>query len=181
MTIRASAPIGSPCWADPWMSDIEGSRKFYSELFGWRPRNPARTSVNTPCSPATAFPPPVGWVTWKTCRPTTRGRTTWPPTTLSRLLRRPRPVELSRLLPPCRLRTSAFRRRSSTHGAHHGIWQPGTFPGFTVLNEHGAPSRFELHTRPRGRCCLLSHRLPLLGHEDCGRQRPVLLHDYAGS
>jgi hypothetical protein len=32
-------------------------------------------------------------------------------------------------------------------GAHHGAWQPGTFPGFTVLNEHGAPSWFELHTR----------------------------------
>jgi predicted enzyme related to lactoylglutathione lyase len=32
-------------------------------------------------------------------------------------------------------------------GAELGAWQPGTFPGFTVLNEHGAPSWFELHTR----------------------------------
>jgi predicted enzyme related to lactoylglutathione lyase len=32
-------------------------------------------------------------------------------------------------------------------GANLGAWQPGTFPGFTVLNEHGAPSWFELHTR----------------------------------
>ena len=32
-------------------------------------------------------------------------------------------------------------------GAHLGAWQPGTFEGFTVLNEHGAPSWFELHTR----------------------------------
>jgi hypothetical protein len=32
-------------------------------------------------------------------------------------------------------------------GAHLGAWQPGTFPGFTVLNEHGAPGWFELHTR----------------------------------
>ena len=31
-------------------------------------------------------------------------------------------------------------------GAHHGAWEPGTFPGFTVLNEHGAPSWFELQT-----------------------------------
>jgi predicted enzyme related to lactoylglutathione lyase len=31
-------------------------------------------------------------------------------------------------------------------GAVVGIWQPGTFPGFTVLNEHGAPAWFELHT-----------------------------------
>ena len=32
-------------------------------------------------------------------------------------------------------------------GAHLGTWQPGTFPGFTVMNEHGAPSWFELFTR----------------------------------
>ena len=32
-------------------------------------------------------------------------------------------------------------------GAHLGAWQPGTFPGFTVLNEPGTPSWFELHTR----------------------------------
>ena len=32
-------------------------------------------------------------------------------------------------------------------GAHLGAWQTLSFPGFTVLNEHGAPSWFELHTR----------------------------------
>ena len=32
-------------------------------------------------------------------------------------------------------------------GAHLGAWQPGTFPGFTVLGEHGTPSWFELFTR----------------------------------
>jgi hypothetical protein len=32
-------------------------------------------------------------------------------------------------------------------GAQVGAWQPGTFPGFTVLGEHGAPSWFELFTR----------------------------------
>ena len=32
-------------------------------------------------------------------------------------------------------------------GAHLGAWEPGTFPGFTVLGEHGAPSWFELLTR----------------------------------
>lgn len=32
-------------------------------------------------------------------------------------------------------------------GAQLGAWQPGTFPGFTVLGEHGAPSWFELLTR----------------------------------
>ena len=32
-------------------------------------------------------------------------------------------------------------------GARVGAWQPGTFPGFTVLDEPGAPSWFELFTR----------------------------------
>jgi predicted enzyme related to lactoylglutathione lyase len=32
-------------------------------------------------------------------------------------------------------------------GAHLGAWQPGTFPGFTAMNEPSAPSWFELMTR----------------------------------
>jgi uncharacterized protein len=32
-------------------------------------------------------------------------------------------------------------------GAPLGAWEPGTFPGFTVLGEHGSPSWFELLTR----------------------------------
>jgi predicted enzyme related to lactoylglutathione lyase len=31
-------------------------------------------------------------------------------------------------------------------GAGVGVWQPGTFPGFTVIGEPGAPSWFELQT-----------------------------------
>ena len=36
-------------------------------------------------------------------------------------------------------------------GAPVGAWQPGTFPGFTVLGEPGTPAWFELHTRDHGR------------------------------
>ena len=41
MTTRDSAPIGAPCWADLWTSDVEGSRRFYSELFGWEANEPS--------------------------------------------------------------------------------------------------------------------------------------------
>ena len=41
MPTRDSAPIGSPCWADLWTSDVEGSRTFYSELFGWEAQEPS--------------------------------------------------------------------------------------------------------------------------------------------
>jgi len=41
MPTRDTAPIGSPCWADLWTSDVEGSRRFYSELFGWEAQDPS--------------------------------------------------------------------------------------------------------------------------------------------
>lgn len=36
MATRESVPRGAPCWIDLWTSDVEGSREFYSRLFGWR-------------------------------------------------------------------------------------------------------------------------------------------------
>src|SRR3954467_6630594 len=41
MTTRDSAPLGAPCWADLWTSDVDGSRRFYSELFGWEAQEPS--------------------------------------------------------------------------------------------------------------------------------------------
>jgi predicted enzyme related to lactoylglutathione lyase len=41
MPTRDSAPLGSPCWADLWTSDVEGSRRFYGELFGWEAQEPS--------------------------------------------------------------------------------------------------------------------------------------------
>src|SRR5579872_7475418 len=41
MTIRNTAPVGAPCWADLWTTDVEGSRQFYSELFGWQALEPS--------------------------------------------------------------------------------------------------------------------------------------------
>jgi len=41
MTTRDSAPIGSPCWADLWTSDVEGSARFYGSVFGWEALEPS--------------------------------------------------------------------------------------------------------------------------------------------
>jgi hypothetical protein len=40
MTTRDQAPVGAPCWTDLWTSDVEGSRRFYRELFGWESGDP---------------------------------------------------------------------------------------------------------------------------------------------
>jgi len=41
MPTRDSAPVGSPCWTDLWTSDVEGSRRFYGDLFGWEAEEPS--------------------------------------------------------------------------------------------------------------------------------------------
>ena len=41
MPTRDAAPLGAPCWTDLWTSDVEGSQRFYTELFGWEAQEPS--------------------------------------------------------------------------------------------------------------------------------------------
>jgi len=36
MSQREDVPQGAVSWLDLWTSDVEGSRRFYNELFVWR-------------------------------------------------------------------------------------------------------------------------------------------------
>lgn len=40
MTIRENVPLGAPCWIDLISSDVEKSKAFYGELFGWTAETP---------------------------------------------------------------------------------------------------------------------------------------------
>src|SRR5215211_1044356 len=40
MTIRDHVPPGAPCWIDLMSSDVEKSKAFYGELFGWTADEP---------------------------------------------------------------------------------------------------------------------------------------------
>ena len=146
MPSRDLAPIGSPCWTDLWTSDVEGSRRFYSDLLGWQAQEPSPEFGVTSCSPATAFPSPVPWARWATRPPTTPGRSISPPMTSRRPSKRLRSAGAQILsMEVADLGIQAVLVDPS--GADLGAWQPGTFPGFTVLNENGAPSWFELLAR----------------------------------
>ena len=148
MPTRDSAPIGSPCWADLWTSDVEGSRRFYSELFGWEAEAPSpefggyfmfsRNGVPTAGGMGGMGDVPAD-DTWKIYLSTDD---------IERTLAA---VEagggqvISPAMAVADLGTQAVLVDPT--GAQLGAWQPGTFPGFTVLGERGAPSWFELHTR----------------------------------
>ncbi len=148
MPTRDSAPIGSPCWTDLWTSDVEGSRRFYSELFGWEAQEPSPefggyfmfTSKGVPAAGAMGdmgeMPADNVWKIYLDTDDIVRtiaaaelagAQIVSPPTAVADL------GIQSVLVDPT--------------GAHVGAWQAGTFQGFTVLNEHSAPSWFELHTR----------------------------------
>lgn len=148
MPTRNTAPLGSPCWADLWTSDVEGSRKFYSALFGWEAQEPSpefggysmftRNGIPTAGAMGPTDDTPAN-DTWKIYLDTDDIAKTLEVAA----------AELSQVIQAdmavADLGTQAVLVDPT--GAHLGTWEPGTFPGFTVLNEHGAPSWFELQTR----------------------------------
>ena len=148
MPSRDSAPAGSPCWVDLWTSDVDGSRRFYGELFGWQAEEPSaefggyfmftRDGVPVAGGMGDMGDTPAQNV-WKIYLDTDDIAKTL------QIAEREGAEIVSPAMAVADLGTQAVLVDPT--GAHHGAWQPGTFPGFTVLNEHGAPSWFELHTK----------------------------------
>ncbi len=148
MPTRDRAPIGSPCWADLWTSDVEGSRRFYGELFGWEAQEPSEEFGGYFMFTRSGVPIAGGMGdmgdmradnTWKVYLTTEDINET------VETAQAERAQIVSPQIPVADLGIQVVLIDPT--GAQLGAWQPGTFPGFTVLNEPGAPSWFELHTR----------------------------------
>ncbi len=148
MTTRDSAPIGSPCWADLWTSDVEVARKFYSDLFGWEAQEPSPEFGGYFMFTRDGVPVAGGMGgmgdmpadnTWKVYLATDDMAKTLEAAEAEGA------QNVSPSMPVADLGTQAVLVDPT--GARLGAWQPDAFPGFTVLGEHGAPSWFELHTR----------------------------------
>ncbi|MGZ4524261.1 MAG: VOC family protein [Mycobacteriaceae bacterium] len=148
MTTRESNLIGSPCWADLWTSDVEGSRRFYGELFGWEAQEPSpefggyfmftRNGVPVAGGMGDMGDMPAQDV-WKIYLATDD---------IAKTVAAAEAAGAQIISPPMAVADLGIQAvLIDPAGAQLGAWQPGTFPGFTVLNEHGAPSWFELHTR----------------------------------
>ncbi len=148
MPERGSAPPGAPCWTDLWTSDVQGSRRFYSELFGWEAQEPNEgfggyfmfTREGVPVAGGMGamgdLPPSDSWKIYLATPDVTRTLVT----------AEAEGAEItSPPIPVADLGTQAVFVDPT--GAIVGAWQAGTFPGFTVVEEHGAPSWFELYTR----------------------------------
>jgi predicted enzyme related to lactoylglutathione lyase len=148
MVTRDSAPIGSPCWTDLWTSDVEGSRTFYSQLFGWEAQEPSPefggyfmfTRAGVPVAGAMGDMGEMSandtWTIYLTTDDIAK-------TTAAAQ------AEGGNIANPAMAVADLGIQAVFTDptGAHLGMWEPGTFPGFTVISESNAPSWFELHTR----------------------------------
>jgi predicted enzyme related to lactoylglutathione lyase len=148
MPTRAHAPLGSPCWTDLWTSDVDGSRRFYSELFGWEAQAPSPEFGGYFMFTREGIPVAGGMGGRGEMTPDNRWKVFLDTDDISATLKAAEAEGgqvLAGAMPVADLGIQAVLLDPS--GATVGVWQAGTFPGFTVLDEPGAPSWFELHTR----------------------------------
>jgi predicted enzyme related to lactoylglutathione lyase len=148
MTTRNKAPLGAPCWADLWTSDVEGSRKFYGGVFGWEAQEPSPEFGGYFMFTREGVPVAGGMGDMGDMKANNSWKIYFDTPNIVDTLARAQNSGAQILMPAdavADLGTQSVLLDSN--GAQLGAWQAGTFPGFTVLEEHGAPSWFELHAR----------------------------------
>jgi uncharacterized protein len=148
VTTRDATIPGTPCWADLWTSDVEGSRRFYREVLGWTPLEPdpdfggyfnfARDGVWT-----AGCMGDMGDI---------KANDTWKPylatDDLAKTAAAAEAAGATVTVPGMAVADLGVQGvLVDPAGASIGVWQAGSWPGFSVVEEPGAPSWFELHTR----------------------------------
>lgn len=147
MTTRAKAPSGAPCWADLWTSDIEESRRFYSQLFGWKALEPDPSHGGYFMFTRDGAPVAGGMGSM----PDMPANDTWKPylctSDVDAALKKAKAAGGQVDAPAMAVEELGIQAvvRDPT-GAAVGLWQPIQFQGFTVLGVEATPSWFELHT-----------------------------------
>lgn len=148
MPHRDAAPSGAPCWIDLYTSDPDKSRAFYGELFGWTSSEAGPEFGNYITfekdgqsvgggmrNDGSAGMPDM----WSVYLAVDDARKTVEVATSSGSHVHVEPMDVGEL--------GAMAMVSDAGQAGIGLWQPGTFNGFTVLGEPGTPAWFELQTR----------------------------------
>lgn len=153
MTTRTIAPVGAPCWVDLWAPDVEASRAFYPEVFGWEVTEPepefggyfnflhngapVAGAMGDMGTPGEDFYLPAD-NTW------TVHLATDDIAAATAAVERGGGVVSAPAMEIADLGWKAAVVDPA--GAKFALWQPGTHPGFVALDEPGASSWFELHT-----------------------------------
>src|SRR6202035_3468259 len=147
MTTRDHSPLGAPCWIDLWTSDVEGSRRFYSELFGWEALEPSEEFGGYFMFARNGMPTAGGMGDMGDMKANNTWKVYFHTDDIERTMKDAVAQGGQTFSPPGAVADLGSQAVfSDSTGAELGAWQPGTFPGFLVLGEPGAPSWFELWT-----------------------------------
>jgi predicted enzyme related to lactoylglutathione lyase len=145
---RETAPIGAPCWVDLMTSDVDRSRAFYTELFGWTAQEPAPefggyfnfAKDGVLVAGCMSSQPGEGVQdVWSVYLASDDARKTVETATANGGHVIANPVDVGDL--------GTMAVVTDPGGAAIGMWQPGLHKGFGIFGEPGTPAWFELHTR----------------------------------
>lgn len=152
MTTRERAPLGSPCWADLWTSDVDGSRRFYGELFGWEAQETNPEFGGYFMFTRQGMPVAGGMGDMGDQKADNRWKVYLTTDNAAELVTRAEAHGGKPFMPPMPVADLGVQLLlSDPTGVTVGAWQPGTFHGFGVLEEPGSPAWFEMHTRDHDR------------------------------
>src|ERR1700722_1949401 len=133
MSNRDKAPLGSPCWADLWTSDTDGSRRFYGELLGWEASDPDPAfegyfMFNLDGVPVAGAMGEMGGM-----QPNNKWKIYLDTPDISETVRNAEAQGAEVTVPPSPVSDLGTQCvLIDPTGAEVGAWQAATFPGFTV-------------------------------------------------
>jgi predicted enzyme related to lactoylglutathione lyase len=137
MSERGSVTQGAPCWIDLWTSDVQASRRFYGELFGWEAQEPSEEFGGYFMFTRQGVPVAGGMGdmgdmpannTWKIYLSTLD---------INDTVSRGEELGASFVFPPMPVGDMGIQTVfTDATGATLGAWQPLSFSGFTTWEEH---------------------------------------------
>jgi hypothetical protein len=133
---------------DLWTSDVERSRSFYSEVFGWEAQEPSPECGGYFMFTRNGVPIAGGMGDMGDLRANNSWKVFLATDDVAKTVELAEAAGAHVAAPPMTIADlGAQAVLVDPAGAPVGVWEPRSFPGFTVLAEHGAPGWFELLTR----------------------------------
>lgn len=149
MTQRDRTSAGAPCWVELFTPDVDAARRFYGGLFGWEANEPSAEFGGYFMFLRDGEPVAGGMGPYPGAEDAVHAWNVYLATDDAAALADRATGAGAQVavgpMPVADLGVSLFLVDPS--GAGVGAWQAGSFPGFTTVEEPGAPSWFELHTR----------------------------------
>ncbi|MGE2833715.1 VOC family protein [Mycobacterium sp. SMC-4] len=147
MPVRTTAPVGAPIWIDLGTSDLEKAQQFYGAIFGWTFESAGPEYggyVNAfrdgrPVAGLMANDPqwnaPDGWTTYLHT------------TDIAATVEKATAAGGTNCMAPMEVPGKGWMAIvTDPADAAFGLWQPTGHRGYELVNEHGAPTYFQLTT-----------------------------------